>query len=351
MGRFFNGKVKNDKSTLIRYGIIAGGVLLVIIIIILIAVNSKGSQGTLTLNPVTEVEVNTELPDKTKFFKEIVDFDENDIEIDYNDADITTVGSYTVTLSAKGRGSEDVELKVVDTTAPELSLKTYTVNYGEPYYVEDFINSCTDNYDSECMVSFFEESTDNHGNIIDYSSFTEIGTYTIMIVAEDENGNVSRPQSTSLIIQNDGEDNPNPVSCDFGNLDVYEDYLDYPLAVIVGDKKTSCAIDRDLWDNDEIKKPVDKFYTEDYERLKEQLSPILEEEFPDGAKTSVYPHYIAILNKDLKGLVGYAIYVKVYIAPADYEGNIDSTENLKLAYYLNSDKTREYDVNVYDIEK
>ena len=347
MGRFFNGKVKNDKSTLIRYGVIAGGVLLIIIIIILIAVNSHGSKGTLTLNKVTEVEVNTELPDKTKFFKEIVNFDKNDIEIDYNDADISTVGSYTVTLSAKG--SEDVELKVVDTTAPTLTLKEYTVGYGDPYFVEDFVSSCTDNYDKECTVEFFRESSDSNGNAIDYSSYTELGTYSIMIVAKDENGNVSEPQTTSLIIQEDAT--VSPTNCEFGNLDVSSD-LSYPIAVTVGDKETSCAINRDLWDNEDVKSAVDKFYNEDYERLKTQLTPVLEEEYPDkDAKISVYPHYVAILNKSLKGLVGYAVYVKVYIAPTDYEGSIDSTENLKMAYYLNSDKTREYDVNVFDIAK
>ncbi len=351
MGRFFNGKVKNDKNTLIRYGVIAGGVLLIIIIIILIAVNAKGSKGTLTLNPVTEVEVNTELPDKTKFFKEIVDFDENDIEIDYNDADISVVGSYTVTLSAKGRGSEDVELKVVDTTAPELTLQTYTINYGEPYYVEDFVNSCTDNYDEECMVEFFSESTDQYGNNIDYSSFTEVGTYTIMIIATDENGNVSEPQSTSLIIQSEGEEKPvNPVSCDFGDLEVSED-VTYPVAVVVGDKKNKCAVDRDLWDDEDIQKPVNDFYQDDYERLKAQLLPILEEEYPDGARPTVFPHYVAVLNKDLTGLVGYAIYIKVYVVDYDYEGKVDITDNLKLSYYLNSDGSRDYDVNVYDLAK
>lgn len=350
MGRFFNGKVKNDKSSLIKYGVIAAGVLLIIIILIMIVSNAGKSKGVLTLNPVTEVEVNTELPDKTKFFKEISDFDENDIEIDYNDADISVVGSYTVTISAKGRGSEDVELKVVDTTAPELSVKALTINYGDSYYVEDFVNACTDNYDKECIIEYYTGSVDQHGNVINYSSFQEAGTYKIMIIAKDENGNTSDPQTTDLVIQKDGEGPIVPVDCNYGNLEISED-ISYPVAVIVGDKTSQCAIDRNVWDKKEVQKPVNEFYNSDYERLQTQLAKTLEEEYPDGAKIVAYPHYIAVLNKDLTGLVGYAIYVKVYVAAGDEKGNIDTTENLKLAYYLKDDKTRQYDVNVFDIEQ
>ena len=352
MGRFFNGKVKNnmDKNTLIRYGVIAGGVLLIVIILILIISNAGGKKGTITLNPEVVVEVNTEFPEKAKFFSKIEDFDLNDIEIDFADADISEVGTYKVTVTAKGRGSEQVDLKVVDTTAPSLTAKALTIAYGEPYYVEDFVDSCSDNYDKECMIEYYEGNVDQYGNKVDYSSFIDPGRYTIVIIAKDENGNISEPQTTSLVIENEGDVPDRPVECKFGGLEVSDD-ISYPVAVIVGDKTSQCAVDRDVWDDEDVQKPVNEFYNSDYDRLKVQLTPILEDEYPKGAKIVAYPHYVAVLNKDLTGLVGYAIYVKVYIADGDAQGSIDTTDNLKIAYYLRDDKTREYDVNAFDLAK
>lgn len=353
MGKFFNGKVKNDKEKYIKLGVIGGGVLLIIIIIMMIMANNRaGKNAVLTLKESLDVEVNTELPDKMDYFSEFENFDKEKVTVDDSGVDIKTVGVYEVTVSAKGLGEEDVVVNVVDKTAPTLVTKNLNLETGEYYSAEDFVNSCTDNYDEGCTVEFFTGGKDQNGNPIDYSSYTLEGTYTVMIIAKDESENTTEAKSATLVIGKGGNGGGGtvvpPANCSYGDLTVKTD-LPYPIAVIVGDKNSNCALDRDLWDNDNTKAPAVTFYQQDFERLKTQLGDTLKEKFPNGAKTVVKPNYITVLNQSTKGLVGYAIYVKVYIMDATSSGEVMVESNLKMSYYLRSDKTRDYDVNVYDI--
>lgn len=349
MGKFFNGRVRKDRGTLIKYGIIAAGVLLIIILFVLIAAGkNKKSDVVLELKDSVDFEVNSEWPEVMDFFTKFENFDENLITI--GDFDITTVGSYTVTITAEGQGSEDITVNVVDTTAPTLELQDLKLNSGDVYDIQDFIVSCEDNSGGECIIEYYSESVDQDGNKIDYSSFTKDGKYTVKIIAKDETGNSTDAQDITLTI-GDGQSvvEPNPIACNYGDLTVDTDVHSYPVAVIVGDQVNNCAINRDLWDSASIQTPVNSFYDEDYARLKTQLKPILTEKFPNGAKTVVYPHYVAVLNKELTGLVGYAIYVEVFIADAKTTGQVDSDENLTLTYYIRSDKSREYEINKFNV--
>ncbi|MBE6155751.1 MAG: hypothetical protein E7164_03235 [Firmicutes bacterium] len=349
MGKFFNGKVRKDRGTLIKYGIIAAGVLLIIILFVLISAGkNKNKDVVLELNEVVTVEVNGEYPAIKDYFSKFENFDEKLVDI--TDFDITTVGEYTVTVTAEGYGSEDITVNVIDTTAPELVLKNVEIESGDTYYIEDFIHTCEDNSNTECIVEYYTESFDQTGNPIDYSSFTEDGKYLIKIIAKDESDNTSDPKDVYLTIGNDEQPvEPEPVTCTYGDLTINRETHYYPIAVVVGDQINNCALNRDLWDSATIQAPVKTFYQNDYERLKIQIKAELEKEFPKGAKIVAYPHFIGVLNAELKGLVGYAVYVKVYVAPADTSGQVDSDENLRLAYYLRSDKTREYEINKYNL--
>lgn len=348
MGKFFNGRVRKDRGTLMKYGIIAAGVLLIIILFILIAAGkNKKSDAILELKDSVDIEVNSEWPEVLDFFTKFENFDESLVEI--GDFDITTVGEYTVTITAEGHGSEDIIVNVVDTTAPELVLQDVEIPSGGEYDIEDFIESCSDNSEGECIVEYYTEALDQDGNPIDYSSFTKDNKYLIKIIAKDESGNTTQPQDIYLTI-GEGETPTQPIACSYGDLTVNTETHYYPLAVVVGDQNTGCALNRDLWDSASVQTPVNTFYENDYKRLQTQLKDdVLKVNFPNGAKIVAYPHYIAVLNNDLSGLVGYAIYVKVFIADSTSTDQVDSDENLKIAYYLRIDGTREYEVNKYDL--
>ena len=78
MGKFFNGRVRKDRGTLIKYGIIAAGVLLIIILFVLIAAGkNKKSDVVLELKDSVDFEVNSEWPEVMDFFTKFENFDEN----------------------------------------------------------------------------------------------------------------------------------------------------------------------------------------------------------------------------------------------------------------------------------
>jgi len=347
MGKFFNGKVKKDRTTLIKYGAIAGGILLIIILIIIIAASKNKKDAVLELKDTIDVEINGKMPEVKDYFNKFENFDEDKVEIEeYSN---TALGSFEITITAEDIGSENITVNIVDTTAPTLVLKDVIVPSGSTYSIENFIEKCEDNSEGECIAEFYTESVDQNGNPIDYSSYTKDDKYLIKIIAKDESGNITKPQDIYLTIGRDVE--VDLTNCLYGGLTVNEELYDYPMAVIVGDQNSGCAINRDLWDSKNVQNPVNYVYTQDNNKLKKDLESILQEEYPNGAKIVAYPHYIAILNEEVTGLVGYAIYVNVYIADANTTEKVDSDENLMVAYYLNSDMTREYDINKFNLAK
>lgn len=353
MGKFFNGKVKKDRRSLIRYLIIGLGIFFIIFLFILIAIKgSKRAIPELIPKENMHLEVYSEWPDKEDFFEKISNYNIDLITIDYGEFDVTQVGEYPVTINAQGFESKTITVIVEDTEAPKLTLKEVKIDRGDTYYIEDFIESCEDNSGTECIVNYYGNSQDQTGKLIDYSAFTEENVYIIKIVASDESGNETDVLETKLTIGEGGSQNPDEPNenCTYGNLTVSNTRISYPVAVVVGDKNAGCALNRDLWDDKNVQDPVNKFYTDDYEALKKDMDSLLKKYYPKGAKIVAYPNYIAVLNDDLKGLIGYAIFVNVYVAPSDYEGAVDSDDNLILSYYINSDHSRTYNVNKYNLK-
>lgn len=354
MGKFFNGRVSTNRGSLIKYGIIGGSILIIIILFVIIGCNKDkdNSNANLELHKTIDIEINSDWPDKLDFFSKFENYNVDLVSLEFGDDFSTTeVGSYKVLVHISEDQSEEVTVNIKDTIAPVIVVHDYEIAKGETYEVQDFVESCFDNSEKDCLVAYDTTSLDQNGNLIDYSSFTEENTYTIKLIAKDETGNATEVQKVTLKIgEGTNPDDPvTPTDCSFGDLSVDETQYNYPVAVIVGDESTGCALNRDLWDNDISQVAVNDFYNQDYARLKTQMTTILETNFPNGAKIVAYPHYIAILNKDLKGLVGYAIYVKVYVVDASSEGQVDAESNLKIAYYLKSDKSRQYTVNSYNL--
>lgn len=354
MGKFFNGRVSTNRSSLIKYGIIGGSILLIIILFVVIACN-KGDTNTganLELHQSIDIEINSDWPDKLDYFSKFENYNVDLISVDYG-SDFTTeeVGTYKVLVHISDEQSKEVTVNVKDTIAPVMYVHDYEIEYGEEYGIQDFVESCSDNSKKDCIVMYDDTALDQNGNIIDFSSFTEQNTYTIKLFAKDDAGNASEIQKVTLTIgEGSNPDDPQiPTDCNYGDLNVDTSKYNYPVAVVVGDESTGCALNRDLWDNEISQAAVNEVYNQDYARLKTQMASVLETNYPNGAKIVAYPHYIAILNKDLKGLVGYAIYVKVYVVDASSEGQVDADSNLKLSYYLNSDKSRLYIVNSYSL--
>lgn len=346
MGKFFRGKIQRDRTSLIKYAIMAIAALVILILFIAVLVKSRKPKTEITLLDNLRFEVNSGTPDVNDIL-DVKNYDARKIKIDYGDFDITKVGRYNVKISSDKMDTKTVQLEVYDETPPTLKLKSVTMAVGEELSIDKFIESCEDNSKEECQYEYASGLTDANGNVLDYRDYVQDGSYTVKIIAKDPSGNATKPQEANLII---GQGAPQDGStCQYGNLIISPSRLKYPLAVVVGDQNTNCAVDKNLWNNSSVQAPVNDFYNKDIQNLKPDLESKIKSEFPNGASIKAYPHYIALLNDSLSGLVGYAVYVKIYVAPQN-ESNVEQDKYLVAAYYLNSDGTRKYENNKYNLK-
>lgn len=111
----------------------------------------------------------------------------DDSEVEFKEK-YQEVGKYKVVINFNGK-NYTTTLKVVDTEAPVVEVKELEITKDSEYNVKDFIVSCSDNNEKECLISFKEET-----------AYKDVGTYDITIVAKDESGNATEKQ-TKLIIK------------------------------------------------------------------------------------------------------------------------------------------------------
>lgn len=362
MGKFFNGNVKTSKSTMIKIAIVAVCAVLIIVILIALNKNKNPQRANLKLYNNLDVEINSEKPDTMDFFSVFDNYDISKVKVTYPD-DFSTkvVGTYEVKITIEGK-DYTTKINVYDDKAPDLEVKDFEIDAGKRYYVEDFVESCSDNSGEACTIEYYADSKDQDGNTIDYSKYTEVGNYLIKIIAKDDNGNVTEPKSVNLKLtdENGNTTNPDPdpipgptpdptVECKYGDLSYNDKIYTHPIAVIVGDEQNNCALNRDLWDNEDVQKPVVELYKRDLEKLKTDFGKIYETKYPNGAHTYIYQDFKAVLNNDNTGLVGYMVYVKLYATEANLSIDKSTTENLIAEYYLKADGSREYIQNPYNI--
>lgn len=111
----------------------------------------------------------------------------DDSEVEFKEK-YQEVGKYKVVINFNGK-NYTTTLKVVDTEAPVVEVKELEITKDSEYNAKDFIVSCSDNNEKECLISFKEET-----------AYKDVGTYDITIVAKDESGNATEKQ-TKLIIK------------------------------------------------------------------------------------------------------------------------------------------------------
>lgn len=336
--KFFNQKIKkNSKKSTMKIIII---IIIVIVLLIILAffinkltLNNKAKNATIKIRESIAVEVNSELPDKTLFFAELENVGNKDIKIDFGNADIKNVGEYKVTLKVFGKRYNST-LDVVDTQNPELVVKNVSIQSGGKYSAEDFVDSCTDNSGKDCIIEFNTLSVNQDGEKIDYSSYTNEGTYTVQIIAKDESGNQTNPMNATLSIGATSEDNPNTqITCKFGGNNY--DTSKYIMAVNV--TENNCALDPNLYENENTVAVANKLIETETEKLKKEFNKINLNTTDVYLNSNIEP----ILNNEGTGLVGYAIRMDLSI---NY-----NTENYEMieSFNIKEDGTREYIVDKY----
>lgn len=126
---------------------------------------------------------------------DIVYKNDNDEEVDLTK---NVIGTYSVYINNEKIST----LIILDEVKPELELKELTIEESKKYVISDFVVSCSDNSNEECLLSFKDD---------EMSSYNKAGTYGIVILAKDSSDNVTL-KSTKLIINKKKEVNNNKPS-------------------------------------------------------------------------------------------------------------------------------------------
>lgn len=332
--KFFNQKVKkNNKKTIIIISSVAAALLILAIILIILINNmqnnNKLKNAKITIRDTVTVEVNEELPTKDLYFTELENVSTKDIKINTRKVKIKEVGKYPVTIKIFGKKFK-TSLEVVDTKSPELTVKNIAIKSGDMYSAQDFIESCIDNSSKACIVEFDTSSINQDGAKIDYSNYKSKGTYAIKLIAKDESGNQVGPVTAHLTI---GATDAKPLTCKFGSIDY--DSTKHTMAINVAEE--NCALDLNLYKNEETLEPANKLVESETEKLQKEFNKI------NLKTTDIYlnSNIEAILNIEGTGIVGYSIFIEMSIKNSNNE-----TEVIE-SFYLKEDGTREYIVNKY----
>ena len=333
--KFFNQKVRGSSNKTIAYAIVGGVLVAMVIFIFMVVFTNQSDVGDpiIEIRDLVTVEVNSELPDKTLFFAELQNVDEDDINISFADVDLSKVGDYPIEINLYGE-TYDTKLSVVDTVSPEIHLKNYNIPIGGTYKPEDFVDSCTDNSGEECTIEFYDLAKNQDGNPIDYSTYTDEGTYTIQIVASDSSGNTTTPDTVILVI---GEsDIVTPSTCNYGNS-VYDSNT-YILGVNV--TENGCALDLNLYQDESITAAAYELLNQDTDKIKKEVAKL---NINASASRTLNQVVSPVLNTTGTGLVGYTVHQELTIT---YE---DGSSELIASYYINTDGSRTYSINKYNL--
>lgn len=144
--------------------------------------------------PVT-VELGDKLPIRTKnYVKPGVGntVDELKYVLNTKDVDIDEVGEYNFTVTFNNI-TKTGTIKIVDTTAPDLTVKRAVITEGTTYGPESFVDECIDL--SGCNYSFEDSKTTE--------KYRTPGTYDVYIVATDPYENKTT-KKTQLVIEAQG---------------------------------------------------------------------------------------------------------------------------------------------------
>lgn len=326
--KFFYNKVYNPKKQIITY-IIIGACVIGIVICFIITKNINNKNYTIELRDAVSVEINSALPEKASYFKQLSGISENKIKVNTKKVDLSKLGEYDVNITINGN-DYTVKVDVIDTTAPNLTLKDVSISTGSTYSFSDFVASCDDNSKEECNISYYDSATDQDGNVINYANYTEKGSYEIQIMAKDSTGNQTISKA-KLNIDTPSTTQTTPTSCKYGNLEYDKNNT---IAYFVSDN--GCALDLNLYHDDNVKKPIVTIADTETHKIQAEVNSLNN---LNGTLT-VNRNINAVLNNQAIGFVGYSLYIKV----------TDGDNKTVVSYYLDQDGNRVYDENPYSLK-
>lgn len=344
MAKFFYNKVYNTKRTIINL-VIIGVCIIGVIICFIITSNFQGENhntkgGEVSLKKESTIEVNEKFT-KEIFFSKIENVNLDDIKVTYpDDFDVSKVGTYTINLEISNK-PYTTTLVIVDTIKPEMTLKTITINEGETYNPKDFVESCTDNSEKECQITFAQNSLDEDGNTIDYSVFKDIGSYSIKITATDNANNENTQETTLNIVKRGTEitdpetpNNPDtPTNCKYGNGEY--DTSSYLIAVPV--TNNGCAISLDLYKDSQTASGINKLMETETVRIQKDVNALNLKGTP-----TLNRKVTAVINTSGDGIVGYELKMTVIIT------NNEKSETVA-DYKIDSNGKRVFTTNPYNL--
>lgn len=156
--------------------------------------NIQTNEEKINIKENVEVEINSEVLNIKDFFENSnfsdgeINYFENDKKIKF-DTKYNKIGSFKVVMKINDKNYETT-LNVVDKLAPTLKLKELTITLGDKFEINSFVESCTDNSEEDCILSYKENK-----------KYTKVGTYDVTIIAKDKSDNVVE-ETTKLIIKN-----------------------------------------------------------------------------------------------------------------------------------------------------
>lgn len=185
--------------------ILIGGICLIIVLIPIILYN-KLNKNYQNNQEIKEERLNEELKIKEDITLEvnspllsINDLFSKDIEVTYeikyyldneeiNPTSYDKIRVYDVRVLINDK-TYQTKITVEDTIKPVLKLKEVSINEGEVYKIEDFIDNCTDNSGETCLFEYKNPET-----------YSKEGTYDITIIAKDSSSNAVE-ETTKLNIK------------------------------------------------------------------------------------------------------------------------------------------------------
>ena len=156
--------------------------------------NVQTNEEKLIIKENIKAEINSDVLSVKDFFENDVilngeiNYFENDKKIKF-DTKYNKIGSFKVVIKINDKNYETT-LNINDTIAPTLKLKELTITLDDKFEVKDFVESCLDNSEEECTLSYKENK-----------KYTKAGTYNVTIIAKDKSDNEAE-QTTKLIIKN-----------------------------------------------------------------------------------------------------------------------------------------------------
>lgn len=156
--------------------------------------NIQTNEEKINIKENVEVEINSEVLNIKNFFENSnfsdgeINYFESDKKIKF-DTKYNKIGSFKVVMKINDKNYETT-LNVVDKLAPTLKLKELTITLGDKFEINSFVESCIDNSEEDCILSYKENK-----------KYTKVGTYDVTIIAKDKSDNVAE-ETTKLIIKN-----------------------------------------------------------------------------------------------------------------------------------------------------